>query len=312
MRGDPTPATFRRTLESVAGLAGGDDGRFGERAPAAWPLVEKHMVNLVRMPPSSTARPDPRHRAAWVIGASSGIGRDLALALAAEGFQVTVSARRVDQLNELVAAARPADAIDSVPADVTDPASVDLALDEVQQRGPVDVCIISAGTYRPMNLGQFTAEGVSTLLDVNFMGAVRVIAAVLPGMLARRAGHIVVIASVAGYRGLPSAAAYGASKAALINLCESLHLDLRNTGVRIQLVNPGFVRTPLTDRNRFSMPFLMDSGAAARRIVRGLSSSRFEITFPRRFTWMLKALRLLPYGLYFRLVGRTIPSETHR
>jgi short-subunit dehydrogenase len=136
------------------------------------------------------------------------------------------------------------------------------------------------------------------------MGAVNGIAAVLPRMIARRAGHIAIVSSVAGYRGLPSAAAYGASKAALINLAESLKPDLDKHGVRVSLVNPGFVRTPLTDRNTFPMPFLMEVDDAAAQFVAGLDKGKFEITFPRRFTFLLKLARMLPYALYFRLVKR--------
>ena len=130
----------------------------------------------------------------------------------------------------------------------------------------------------------------------------------LPRLIARRAGHVAVVASVAGYRGLPSAAGYGASKAALINLCEALKPELDGCGVRLSLINPGFVRTPLTDRNPFPMPFLMDADDAAERLVRGLESGRFETTFPRRFTWGLKLLRCLPYALYFPLTRRLVRS----
>jgi short-subunit dehydrogenase len=137
------------------------------------------------------------------------------------------------------------------------------------------------------------------------MGAVNGIAAVLPGFLARRAGHIAVVSSVAGYRGLPQAAAYGPTKAALINLCEALKPDLDRYQVRISVINPGFIRTPLTDLNEFPMPFLMEADVAARRIVRGLDAGKFEITFPRRFTFMLKVARMLPYALYFPMVKRT-------
>jgi len=241
---------------------------------------------------------------AWVVGASSGIGRDVALCLAAEGFRVGASARTMSALRALAESFGALQRIRPVPVDVTDSASVATALAEVERSAPVDLCIIAAGTHMPMTLPQFTADAVEQLVDLNLLGVVRVLTAVLPGMLARRKGHIVVIASVAGYRGLPTAAAYGASKAALIHLCESLHLDLRGTGVRIQLVNPGFVRTPLTDRNTFPMPFRMESADAARRIVAALRSRRFEVTFPRRFTWILKVLRVLPYAMYFPLVGR--------
>jgi short-subunit dehydrogenase len=145
-------------------------------------------------------------------------------------------------------------------------------------------------------------------MKVNFFGTVSCLTALMPAYLAARRGHIAVVSSVAGYRGLPYAAAYGASKAALINMCESLEPELAAHGVRLSLVNPGFVRTPLTDQNSFSMPFLMEVDDAARSMRRGLASGRFEITFPKRFTWLVKGLRLLPIALYLRLTRRLLRS----
>ena len=136
------------------------------------------------------------------------------------------------------------------------------------------------------------------------MGSVHGLAAILPAMIGRGSGHIAVVSSVAGYRGLPTAAAYGATKASLINMCEALAFDLHGTGVRLQLVNPGFVDTPLTRRNSFPMPFLMTVEDAAERIHRGLRSRKFEIAFPRRFTLWLKLMRILPYALYFPILRR--------
>ena len=136
------------------------------------------------------------------------------------------------------------------------------------------------------------------------MGVVHGLAAAMPAFIQRRAGHIAVMSSVAGYRGLPTAAGYGATKAALTNMCESLKPELDGHGVAITVINPGFVRTPLTDRNAFTMPFLMEPGAAAGRVIAGLDARRFEITFPRRFTWTLKLLRCLPYALYFPVTRR--------
>jgi NAD(P)-dependent dehydrogenase (short-subunit alcohol dehydrogenase family) len=242
---------------------------------------------------------------AWITGASSGIGRALALELARAGRTVAVSARRGDELERL-AAEMPAGRIAPFPVDVADAAAMArTAAASEAALGPLDLAVFNAGTHHPVSVETFGPEPFRHLMDINFMGAVNGIAAVLPGFLARRAGHIAVVSSVAGYRGLPQAAAYGPTKAALINLCEALKPDLDRYQVRISVINPGFIRTPLTDLNEFPMPFLMDADVAARRIVRGLEAGKFEITFPRRFTFMLKIARMLPYALYFPMVRRT-------
>jgi NAD(P)-dependent dehydrogenase (short-subunit alcohol dehydrogenase family) len=244
-------------------------------------------------------------RSVWITGASSGIGRALALELARGGSRVAVSARRGDELDRLAAEAAPG-RIAPYPVDVSDGAAlVRVAAAIEAEMGPLDLAVFNAGTHEPVAVEAFDPAPFRRLMEINYMGAVYGIAAVLPFFLARRAGQIAVVSSVAGYRGLPQAAAYGPTKAALINLCEALKLDLDRHGVRICVVNPGFVRTPLTDRNPFPMPFLMAADDAARRIVAGLDKGAFEITFPRRFTVLVKLARMLPYGLYFRLVRRT-------
>ena len=161
--------------------------------------------------------------------------------------------------------------------------------------------------YRP---AEFTAAGLRDLMAVNVMGTAACLEALMPRMMARRQGRIAVVASVAGYRGLPTSAYYGATKAALINLTESLKFDLDQAGVTIQLIDPGFVKTPLTDRNDFPMPFLISAELAADRIARGLRSRQFEIAFPRVFVAIMKLLRCLPYALYFPLVGRSDAAMT--
>ena len=243
-------------------------------------------------------------RAIWITGASSGIGRELALQLARRGDSVAVSARRADELRKLAAEAGPGRVL-PYPVDVGDAAAMARAADEIEAAlGPLSLAVFNAGTHAPVEIERFSAAPFRHLMEINYMGAVNGLAAVVPRFVARRAGHVAVVSSVAGYRGLPSASAYGPTKAALINLCESLKPDLDRYGVRISLINPGFVRTPLTDLNPFPMPFLMEADAAARRIVAGLDKGAFEITFPRRFTFMLKLARILPYALYFRLVKR--------
>ncbi|MFO1070187.1 MAG: SDR family NAD(P)-dependent oxidoreductase [Geminicoccaceae bacterium] len=240
----------------------------------------------------------------WLIGASTGIGRSLALRLARDGATVVASARSADRLQELAAEA-PAGRIVPWPVDVTDLAALRAAADGIEAaHGAIAVAVLNAGTHKPVSAAEFTVAGLRELMELNVFGVANALEVLMPRMIGRRSGQIAVVASVAGYRGLPTAAYYGASKAALINMAESLKFDLDRAGVKLQLIDPGFVRTPLTDRNEFSMPFLMEPDAAADRIARGLKGSGFEIAFPRRFVAILKLLRILPYRLYFALVGR--------
>lgn len=240
----------------------------------------------------------------WIIGASYGIGAALAEHLAALGKEVWASARSEDKLAAL--AEKSGGRIHALPLDVTDKASVAAALETIEAAGgPPDTVVLNAGTHQPVAARDFKAEGLRKIIELNVMGVANGIETVLPGMLDRDRGRIAVVASVAGYGGLPTSAYYGCSKAGLINMVESLAFDLRKTGVKLQLVNPGFVKTPLTDRNEFAMPFLVPAEEAARVIARGLESERFEIAFPTRLVLLLKFLRLLPYRLYFPLVGRS-------
>ena len=245
-------------------------------------------------------------RAAWITGAGKGIGRSLALRLAADGWRVAVSARTEADLLSLAAEGQGLDgAIFPYALDVTDEAEVAHVLDAIEDGlGPLDLAVLNAGTHIPVAAEELSSEPFRKLMEVNFFGVVYGLAAVLPRMIRRGGGQVAVVASVSGYRGLPTAAAYGATKAALINMCEALKPELDRSGVRLSLINPGFVQTPLTDRNDFPMPFLISAEKAADRIVRGLERGAFEITFPRRFSFLLKLARCLPYGLYFRLVGR--------
>jgi len=247
----------------------------------------------------------------WITGASSGIGRALALRLASEGRVIVASARRDAILDETVAAAGAAgcgECMFSVPVDVTDAAAVRDAVTAIETaHGSIATAVLNAGTHQPMGAHDFSTTTLRRLFDVNFFGIANCIEALLPRMISRRGGQIVVVASVAGYRGLPTAAAYGATKAALINMVEALKPELDACGVDIRLVNPGFVRTPLTDRNPFPMPCLMEVDDAAEAFARGLAGNRFEIVFPRRFAYALKLLRLLPYSLAFRATRRLVP-----
>lgn len=246
--------------------------------------------------------PSP-HGIAWVTGASTGIGRALALRLARDGRRVVASARNAALLEAL--AGETGGRVIAAPLDVSDLAAVTALVDAIENsHGPIALAVLNAGTHLPLSADDFSAATVAKLIAVNVMGVANCLEALLPRCRARGAGHIAVVSSVAGYRGLPTAAAYGATKAALINMCESLKPDCDRLGIKLQLINPGFVETPLTDKNPFPMPFLMPVDKAVDRIVAGLAGGGFEITFPRRFTFMLKALRCLPYRLYFPLVRR--------
>jgi short-subunit dehydrogenase len=241
----------------------------------------------------------------WITGASSGIGRAAALEYARAGAVVAASARSAGALAELAREPAAGGRIHPFPVDVTDRAAMAETVARIEQEhGAIELAILNAGTHEPVDARHFDAAVFDRLFAINLIGTVNGLAAILPRLVARRAGHVALVASVAGYAGLPSAAAYGATKAALINLAESLKFDLDPVGVRVSLVNPGFVRTPLTDRNPFAMPALMEVDDAARALVRGLARSGFEVTFPRRFTYAVKLIRLLPYRLYFPLMAR--------
>jgi len=247
----------------------------------------------------------------WITGASTGLGRALALALAAEGRVVAASARSRDKLDALSAETEDlSGAIHAVPLDVTDRAATAAAVAGIEDRfGPIGLAVLNAGTHVPDGAQDFSANTVRAVMELNLFGAVNGLEALLPRMMARGQGQVALVASLAGYRGLPSAASYGASKAALINMAESLRPELNRCGVTLQVVNPGFVKTPLTDRNTFPMPFLMDVDTAASALMRGLASERFEIVFPRRFAYVMKALRVLPYSWFFAVARRLLPDE---
>lgn len=245
----------------------------------------------------------PADGVAWVTGASTGIGRAVALRLAAAGWTVVATARGADGLASLAAEAAPGRVV-PMPGDVTDAAAMAAIVERTEKEvGPIALALLNAGTYERVNARTLTVEAVAATMRVNWDGTIHALAPVLVPMRRRKRGQIAIVSSVAGYGGLPGAASYCASKAALIKFAESLKFDLDRAGILIQVINPGFVRTPLTDRNDFPMPFLVEVDTAADRILRGLSRDGFEITFPRRFTFALKALNGLPYRLYFLLVG---------
>lgn len=245
---------------------------------------------------------DWRGKRVWVIGASSGIGRATAQLLLAHGAAVAVSARSAGKLDAIAGAAGQTLAL---ALDVTDHDSVVRASAAVfKEWGGIDLVLLVAGGYNEMRADSFNLDAANALIDLNLRGAFNCIDVVLPQLLAQGAGGIGIVASVAGYSGLPRALVYGPTKAALINLAESLYLDLRPLGIAVYQINPGFVETPLTAHNAFPMPALMTADAAARALVEGIERGQFHIHFPRRFTNTLRLARLLPYRLYFWLVHK--------
>lgn len=252
--------------------------------------------------PLNTPITDWRDRRVWIVGASSGIGAALAADLDARGARLALSARSADRLRQQVEGFRDALAL---PLDVTDAGAFIPAMMQILDTwGGVDLVVLNAGTYAPLRAWELTIDNARQTVHTNLLGVMDGVAAVVPQLLRQGHGAVAVVASVAGYRGLPRAMAYGPSKAALINFAETLYLDLAPRGVSVFLINPGFVATPLTARNDFEMPALISAEEAARRIVDGFASGRFEIHFPRRFTGVLKMLRLLPDRLYFHLISR--------
>ena len=229
-------------------------------------------------------------KVAWVVGGSSGIGAAVARELVSRGATVAVSARRKDRLRAVAGG----DML-VLPADVTDAASVATAAARVREElGPIDLAVLSAGYWKQMDPSAWDTELFNKHMQVNLTGMSNAIAAVLPGMLQRRSGTIAGLASVAGYRGLAGAEAYGATKAAQINLLESLRIHLARTGVQVTTVCPGFVRTDLTAGNQFPMPFIIEADRAARSICDGLARDRAEIVFPARMALLMKAARIVP------------------
>jgi short-subunit dehydrogenase len=235
-------------------------------------------------------------RVVWITGASTGIGREVALKLARRGVKVAASARSVEALTSL--AAENAN-IHAVPLDVTNLSAVRQAAHDIEAMlGAIDLAIFNAGAWDPMMAQKFDAERIERAMAVNYQGVVNGLDAVLPAMIGRKAGHVAMVSSVAGYRGMPNGLAYNPTKAALISLAEALDPDLEQHGVWTSVINPGFVETPMTSVNKFPMPFLITSDDAANRIIRGLEKKKFEIVFPKRMMLTMKFLRYLPTASY--------------
>ena len=243
-----------------------------------------------------------RGKRVWMIGASSGIGAAAAQQLYDLGARVALSARSADKIERTAAGS---ERMLALPLDVTDQAQVAAAgAAIVKAWGGLDLVLVVAGGYNEMRADSFDLAAANRLIDLNLRGAFNCLDAVLPLLLAQRAGGIGIVASVAGYGGLPKALVYGPTKAALINLSESLYLDLHPRGIAVYQINPGFVDTPLTATNDFKMPALMSAGDAASAMIRGIERGQFHIHFPKRFTNSMRIARLLPYWLYFWLIHK--------
>lgn len=230
----------------------------------------------------------------WLVGASEGLGEALAHGLSRLGAEVIVSARNGDRLAAVVDAL-PGRA-SAVAVDVSDRASVERAAAAV---GDIDGVVFLAGVYWPMKATEWDAAKAEVMADVNFTGAMRVLGAVVPKFVARDRGHVVLTGSLSGFRGLPGAIGYGASKAGVMALGESLYADLRGTGVEVQLLNPGFIKTRLTEKNDFNMPFIMSPEDAAQTMVEHMSGDSFKRSFPTLFSWVFRISQFLPDWLYY-------------
>jgi len=256
------------------------------------------------LPPLNPPLADWRGKTVWIVGASSGIGQATASALHGQGAHVVVSARQASLLDDFVAKHPGSQAL---VLDATDRHAVHAAALQLMHQAPLDCVVYCAGHYNAMRADALVVSDMERHVSVNYLGALYLLDAVLPALLARGTGHISLVGSVAGYRGLPNSLAYGPTKAALINLAETLYLDLHGKGIGVSLINPGFVQTPLTAGNDFAMPALLTPQQAATAILKGWARGSFEIHFPKRFTLWLKALRILPNRVFFQLVRRVAP-----
>ncbi len=240
-----------------------------------------------------------------MIGASSGIGLACATHLVKLGAKVTVSARNMDLLLSFKRD-NPSSMVAEM--DVTRIESISQAFEQVKNHHGIDVVVYCAGHYLEQNADKFNLQEMMKHNDINYLGLCRVLSFILNPMIAQRFGHISIISSVAGFQGLPKSLAYGPTKAALINLSESMYFDLHGHGIGVSLVNPGFVQTPLTAQNKFHMPALITTDQAAVEMIKGWRKGDFEIHFPKKFTLVLKFLKILPYFIYFKMVAKATQS----
>lgn len=264
------------------------------------------MIRLVQIQTNISNEKSMRHaQTFWVSGGSKGIGRALVEKLLANGKTVAFSARGEDEMHDLIRAQPAERQHKAIPVvmDVATNKAVTEAYQQVKDKLGVPDCIIAnAGTHKGMRADDINFADCNRIINVNLLGSIRMITEVLPDMLERGSGHIVGVASLSGYRGLPTAACYGASKAGLQNFLQSLRFDVQHRGLHVTEVNPGFVDTPLTRQNSFDMPDLISTDKAAEYIYNGVQSRAYEVHFPPKFSWQLKLLGLLPYPLYHRIM----------
>ena len=239
----------------------------------------------------------------WITGASTGIGRALAIKFAKNGWNVAASARRENLLKELEELNQN---IYSFPLDVTDKEKCKEVFKKIEDKfKTIDISFFSTGTWDPGKEKEIDVEQIENVMKVNFFGTLNCIKSVEKYYRNKKSGHISIVSSIAGYRGLPNSTGYGPSKSALNNLAESLFFDFKRYGVRVSLISPGFIKTPMTDKNDFKMPFLRTTDFAADKIYEGLvNSNKFEIHFPKQLTLILKLFRILPYTLYLKLISK--------
>ena len=239
----------------------------------------------------------------WITGASSGIGKALAVKFSNEGWQVAASARRENLLRELSEKHKN---IQPFPLDVTDINSCKNVFNEIIEKfKDIDICVFGTGMHDPKSEKKFNLEKIREIMEVNYFGVMNCINSVHNYYSEKKKGQISIISSVAGYRGLPAAGAYCASKSALTSFTESLYFEMKRKNVRVTLVSPGFIKTPMTDQNDFPMPMIKSPEFAAEQIYTGLVIKRnFEIHFPKAFTYFLKFLRILPNSIYFKIVEK--------
>ena len=247
----------------------------------------------------------PEDGAVWITGASAGIGKAVAEKMAHEGFTVYASARSENDLVQMSNEFQGKGKIIPLPLDVTDREASLACVDKIiSESGSLAIAILNAGTFKPQRAYDLKFEDFEFTLGVNVDGVLNGLLPSIEAMKRAKKGQIAIVSSVAGYGGLPKNGAYGLSKAGLINLAESLKFDLDKMNIKMQIITPGFIDTPLTKKNDFPMPFLMNVDDAADRVVSGLKNQAFEITFPRRFTFMLKFINHFGYGLYFKIVRK--------
>ena len=239
----------------------------------------------------------------WITGASSGIGKSLALKFANEGWQVAASARRENLLNEI---SRSNKNIFSFPLDVTDSEKCKEVFNKIKEKfNEIDISVFCTGIHDPSSEKKFDLESIRKIMNVNFFGTINSVNAVYDYYREKKSGHISIVSSVAGYRGLPAGGAYCASKAALTNYAESLYFDMKRFNVRVSVVSPGFIKTPMTDQNDFTMPMIKSAEFAAEEMFKGLTKSNsFEIHFPKQFTYLMKILKIMPNWLYLKIVKK--------